>query len=43
LVKDFLKKEQCDHEYSPYSPNLASVDVLPVPATEMSIEEMALL
>jgi hypothetical protein len=39
----FLNKEQCYHEYPPYSANLAPVDFLPVRATEMSIENTALL
>jgi hypothetical protein len=39
----FLNKEQCDHEYSPYSPSLDPVEVLPVPSTEISTEELALL
>jgi len=41
--QEFLKKEQSDHEYPPYSPSLAPVEFLPVPATEISTEETALL
>jgi len=39
FCQGFLNNELCDHEYPPHSPNLASIDFLPVPATEMSIEE----
>jgi hypothetical protein len=38
-----VNKEKCEHEYPPYSPNVAQVDFLPVPATEICIEETALL
>jgi hypothetical protein len=43
LGQGFLNKKQCDHEYPPYSPNLVPVEFLPVPATEISTEETALL
>jgi hypothetical protein len=39
----FLNKEQCGHEYPPYSPNLTPFDFLPIPSTEMNIEETAIL